>query len=136
MRPVTPFMLDSKLSSRFGSLAIQVGTYYRDSTPAIMLICAEDNLSEEIYAGEPAATLTYSPSVPTELADDELCVKTWNGNELITGAALASDLFERTGRRCADGMGEVWRMKGELLSKFMELINDADEPSSADEPRG
>jgi hypothetical protein len=61
---------------------------------------------------EPFATLTcYIPGV--ELADDEVMIKTWSENKLVAKTALASGLFEDTGKRIPTGfvLAEIWRVK-------------------------
>ena len=62
--------------------------------------------------GERIATLTVN--IPeAEIADDEIIVKTWSENEGIAKDALASGLFEDTGRRIPTGFVEaqVWRVR-------------------------
>lgn len=61
-------------------------------------------------ARKPFAVLTTCiPGV--ELEEGEFLIKTWSENEPIAAAALASGLFEDTGRRvvCGETEAEVWR---------------------------
>lgn len=48
----------------------------------------------------------------TDLASNEVLVKTWSENEQFRGPALASGLFADTGRRIRTGFvaAEVWRL--------------------------
>lgn len=76
-------------------------TAYREGATALHLVAAD---------GEPWGTLTVN--MPgTELAADELLVKTWGENEAMREPALHTGLFVDTGRRVTSGFveAEVWR---------------------------
>jgi hypothetical protein len=80
--------------------------WYQNNRMAIMLQTSD---------GVPFATL--SVNLPNEPAPPEGCfwAKTWSENQPLRAPALASGLFEDTGRRTRTGFvqAELWRLKGE-----------------------
>lgn len=74
---------------------------------------------ELIEDGEPWGVLTTN-LVEALLADDEICIPTWNLPEDVLAKFLASGKFEDTGRREPAGFVEapVWRvMCPEILER-------------------
>lgn len=79
-----------------------------DGPPAVVLFHAE--------TGASLGTLSVN-LVDEELGDGEFFVKTWSENEALIEPALASGLFEDTGRRIMTGHADsceaqVWRFMG------------------------
>lgn len=67
-----------------------------------------------VLASDPDYRLTLTINIAhAELESGEFCVKTWAENEELARAALASGLFEDTGKRVVTGFvdAEVWRFK-------------------------
>jgi len=84
------------------SVCILMTQYANNNATALQLVCEEDD--------EPWGTLTVN--VPgTQLAENELLVKTWDENQPMREPALACGLFQDTGRRirCGFTEAEVWR---------------------------
>lgn len=80
---------------------------YRGGATAIRIV-GDD---EEFGGEEPWGVLTVNiPGTP--LAQDEILVKTWSENEPFRAPALATGLFEDTGRRIPSGfvLAEVWKL--------------------------
>lgn len=92
-----------RMQTPYGEAVLRMGFYGNDRV-AIQLMDAETE--------EPIGKLTVN--LPEEeLAEGEFFVKTWSENKGIAAAALASGLFEDTGRRVATGRVEaqVWRFR-------------------------
>ena len=76
-------------------------TQYRNKRAAIQLVSAE--------TGEPYGMLTVNiPEFP--LDEEEILVKAWSENEPYRAPALATGLFQDTGKRAPAGFteAEVW----------------------------
>lgn len=92
----------------YGEVLLHRSFYQDGGAPAMTLIGIDE------YPGEQIATLTVN--IPgARIACDEFLVKTWSENEQIAADALASGLFEDTGRRIATGYVEaqVWKLKAQ-----------------------
>ena len=90
-----------RVMTPYGEASVERGEY-GNGRLAIQLVDAETE--------EPIANLTVN--LPDEeLAEGEFFVKTWSENQPIAAAALASGLFQDTGRRVPTGFVEaqVWR---------------------------
>lgn len=75
---------------------------YKDGSPAVVV----HNESGSRY-------LVLSVNVPgTQLAHDEVLIKTWAENKDVAAAVLATGLFADTGRRIPSGFAEaqVWKL--------------------------
>jgi len=85
-------------------LALKTTQYTHSKQRALLL--------EDAVTGEPWATVTTN-IFGAELADNEICVKTWSENEPFREPLLATGLFEDTGRRIPTGNAEaeVWRIR-------------------------
>lgn len=80
--------------------------YYGNPTQKALVLHPVGGFS----ARDPFGVLTVNiPGVT--LDEGEYLIKTWSENEHIAAAALASGLFEDTGRRvvCGETEAEVWR---------------------------
>lgn len=90
-----------RMHTPYGEAVVRMGCY-GNGRLAIQLVNAETE--------EPIGKLTVN--LPgEELGGGEFFVKTWSENEGIAAAALASGVFEDTGRRVPTGHVEaqVWR---------------------------
>lgn len=80
--------------------------YYPDGTIAIQLYTKRDDL---------IATLSINiPGIAATLGSNEFAVRSWEENESLIGPALASGLFEDTGRFGPHICGHVppiWRIR-------------------------
>lgn len=95
----------------FGDAVVMLATYLRADGPmAVFLVDSE--------AGDRIGVLSVNLPESAELAEGEFCAKTWSENEPLVRPALASGLFEDTGRRVHAGFVEaqVWRLVGEVLA--------------------
>lgn len=88
-------------------LEIHVSHYEEGGAPAVVLLDAEDGSS---WAKLTVNVQGVKPVLP------EILVKTWSENEPVARAALASGLFEDTGRRVPTGRVEaqIWRVRFEV----------------------
>ncbi len=79
---------------------------YKGGARAIRVVHDDEELGEEPYG-------VLTVNLPgTALGEDEILVKTWSENEPFRAPALASGLFEDTGRRVPTGFvaAEIWRL--------------------------
>jgi len=95
----------SSITTPYGEASVEFGEYGNGGL-AVSLIAVAD--------GQPIAKLSVNlPEAADQLGEGEFFAKTWSENAPIVGPALASGLFEDTGRRVATGFVEaqVWRLK-------------------------
>jgi hypothetical protein len=88
----------------YGTANVYLSAYCSDPDVPVVLLQSE--------CGEPIATLSVNIE-GSKPGPGEFFAKTWSENERIAAQALASGLFEDTGKRVATGwvQAQVWRFK-------------------------
>jgi hypothetical protein len=114
------------IQTDYGHAAVQTAAYQSGGALAVML---SNSTTEEAIS-----TLSVNlPDADYELAPGEFFAKTWSENEDIAKLALASGLFEDTGRRVPTGWVEaqVWKIitPSEKSAKYADLVQSACSPS-------
>ena len=96
-------MQQPKFEAMDTTLRVEIGRYRDNGNMAVSLI-------EEDGFNSPFGSLSVNIDLP--LAEGEFFAKTWSENDELAQAALASGVFEDTGRRVPYGFVEaqVWRL--------------------------
>ena len=91
----------------YGEAAIHLCRYPSGGAIAVQLVSA---------TARPEPVRNFSTNLTpsgARFADDEFCVKCWNGNEMLVAPMMATGLFEDTGRRVSGCFvrSPVWRVR-------------------------